>query len=281
MKKGIRIILIIASILFALGLILLIAGVLSGGRFKNISLTTGKEFEYEEINEDYSKDTIDNLDLEVARGKVYIEEGDSFSIQGSKVIKGTIETGVKDNTLYIKDKNNGWSFLEYIGLYLEPEDTIITVTIPKGFVVKETELNVMAGALYMESFTTDQLDLEVSAGKVSMDKVTVNEDTSISLGAGSVSGDALNAHNLKVDIAAGSCSLKGTFKGALDLMCSAGSMNIETTMTEKEYSYDIERNAGSVQINGKSYKNNDNSSKTANNSIKVVCNAGSINIDTK
>lgn len=281
MKKGIKIILIITSSLFTVGLIMIIAGILSGGHFKNISLVTGKELEYVSIDKDYGNETIDSLDLDVTTSKVYIVEGDSFHIQGSKIVEDTVEVGVRENTLYIKEKDDLRSWIDKIGIYFDLEETVITVTVPKGFVAKQADFDIKAGTLKIESFATEQLDMEVNAGKVSIDRMTVNMGGAISLGAGSVKGDQIDAHNLEVEISAGSCNLEGAFYGALDLECSAGSLNLDTSLSDNEYSYDLERNAGSIQINGKSYKDYDNTNKSANNSIKVVVSAGSVNIDTK
>ena len=282
MKKLTRVLLTIASIVFVLGLVLVISGFISGGSIKNVRLIGGKVYDYVDFDKDYSKETIENLELEVSTGKLHIEEGEAFRVVGTDVVENSIEVGVKNNTLYIKENDNSsWGWIHHIGITLFSKESKITVYVPKDFVAKNTELDVEAGGLVIKKLTTDILDLDVEAGKATVDKLTVNDKASIDVEAGSVSGDGYNGKNLEIDVSAGSCNLSGAFYEKLDMDCSAGSINIDTSLGADEYSYDLDQSAGSVRVNGESYKHYDGKNSTAANSIVAKTSAGTIKIETK
>ncbi len=282
MRKFIKVILITASIMFTIGLILVITGLLSGGRFKNISIIGGHIKDTVSINEDYSNKTIENLDLELAAGNLHIKEGDTFRVTGKNIIKDSLEVGVDNNTLYIKEKEDyGWGWLVHIGQFFYSNEADITVTIPKNFTAKTTELEVHAGELDLEKLTTDHLDVKVRAGDVVLDKLTVTTKASIDVSAGKVIGEDFNGKNLEIDVSAGSCSLEGAFYDTLDMECSAGHIKIDSSLEENQYSYDLDQSAGSIHVNGESYKHYDGKNEDAANHIMAKTSAGSIKIETK
>ncbi len=282
MKKCTRVMLIIAGSLFALGLILTITGFLCGGRMKSISLIGGREINYMSIDEDYSNTTIENLDFEISTGKVYIEEGDAFRVSGSNIIEDTLEVEVKNNTLYMKDKDNfPWNLINHIGIFLDGGESKITVTIPKDTVIKNTEIEVKAGALTIDKLNTDVFDLDVDAGKATLDHLSVNNNGYISMDAGSVNGEDYSGNNLEVDVSAGNLDLSGAFYNTLDIHLSAGRISIDTSLGEEEYSYDLDQNAGSIRVNDNNYKEYNDKNTSAKNKIKAKCEAGFITIETK
>ena len=133
----------------------------------------------------------------------------------------------------------------------------------------------------IDKFSSNTFDLQLDAGRVVLDNTSVTSKASIKLNAGAVKAKDYNGKNLEVEVSAGSCDLSGAFYETLDLSCSAGSINIESSLSEEEYSYDLDQTAGSIRINGDSYKEYNNTNKEAKNSIVAKCDAGSIKIDTK
>lgn len=282
MKKLTKILLLTAGTFFVLGLILFIAGILGGGKIKNISIINGREYNYTSFHEEFSGETIHSLDLEVSAGNLIVKQGDTFSIQGSNVIEDSIKYGVKDNELYVKEKDNDfWSFIGRIGFFFESNDTVITVTIPADFVATNTSLEVNAGELNIDQLNTKVLDLDVQAGKANLNQVTVGEKAKMELGAGGIFANDYNGKNLELDISAGEAELRGEFYETLDLDCSAGTIRVYTQLNEDEYSYDLNQSAGSIKVNGNSYKDYEDRNSAASNHIVVDCSAGTIKIETE
>ena len=280
MKRLAKILLITAAIVFTIGIVLVITGFMSGGRITNIDIFGGNVYEYEDIDKDFSGSTIENLDLEIETGILQIVEGDSFRVEGTDIIEGSIEVGVKNNTLYIKEKDHDvWGWFKHIGAF--NKQSVVTVTVPKDFVAKNTEVEVDAGKLEIDKLATDVLDVNVQAGKATINKLTVNSKASIDVEAGSVNGEDYNGKNLEVEVSAGSCDLTGMFTERLDLECSAGAINIDTALAADEYSYNLEQSAGSIRVNGDSYKQYDGKNTNATNSIVAKTSAGTIKIETK
>ena len=282
MRKFIKVILITASIMFTIGLILMITGLLSGGRFKSISLVGFNNKDTVSINEDYSGQTIENLDLEIDNCTLHIKEGDTFRVTGKDIVKDSIEVGVNNNTLYIKENDHeGWGWLVHIGVLFFSNEADITVTVPKGFTAKNAELELKAGELDLEKLTTDNLDVNVKAGKAVLDNLTVTTKASIDVDAGSVTAEDFNGKNLQVDVSAGSCRLEGAFYDTLDMECSAGEIKIDSSLEENQYSYDLDQSAGSIHVNGESYKHYDGKNEDAANHIVAKTSSGTIKIETQ
>lgn len=284
MNKCIKVLLIISSVLFSLGLIIIITGVLCGGNIKDaISLSdANRDVNLVSVNKDFSKETIRNLKLDVSAGKVYIKEGKSFRVEGENLVKDSFEIEVRDNTLYVNESDDfNWSFVFRLGVFFDGGESKITITVPSGFVFDNTEIEVKAGKVDIDKFSSNTFDLQLDAGRVDLDNTSVTSKASIKLNAGAVKAKDYNGKNLEVEVSAGSCDLSGAFYETLDLSCSAGSINIESSLSEEEYSYDLDQTAGSIRINGDSYKEYNNTNKEAKNSIVAKCDAGSIKIDTK
>ncbi len=278
MRKSSKVILTLTGMFFALGLVLVVVGFLSGGKFKSITVF-GKELDYIDMEETFDKQKITSLEIDVDADNISIVEGSEFRIVGTNVVKNSISTGVRGNTLYIKENRRNW--YERIGLFIHTRDTKITLYVPSDFVAEYTDLEVDAGELNIEKLTTGTLKMYISAGKADLANVTVTDEAKMSVGAGGITGEWLAINNLDVDVDAGACKLSGAFYKNIKLECDAGSIRLDTSLTEDEYNYDLDRDVGSVKVNNNAYNDYKNRNNNAENDIEADCSVGSINIRTR
>ena len=99
MKKKKHIILILSEILFLLGALLILAGMILGVDYDELTIssnfvTTKTVSHTIETTASNDPSTVHKLDLDLFAGNIIIKNGDDFSISGGKLSKNVIEDGV-------------------------------------------------------------------------------------------------------------------------------------------------------------------------------------------
>ena len=99
MKKKKHIILILSGILFLLGVLLILVGMILGVDYDELtisshSVTTQTVSHTIETTASDDPSTVHKLDFDLFAGNIIIKSGDDFSISGGKLSKNIIEDGV-------------------------------------------------------------------------------------------------------------------------------------------------------------------------------------------
>ena len=127
--------------------------------------------------------------------------------------------------------------------------------------------------------------LETAAFDIDMNmgKLTVRDSI---LGAAIVSNDmgdieladvCVNGLNMKM--ALGSATVRGELRGLITVSNDMGDININSTLAEKEYDYDIDVSMGDSKLNGRKLSGRTNNG--AVNKMILSCSMGSIRVNTK
>ena len=210
-----------------MALILLISGTVLGG-FSQLKSTY---FDDSISNSEYAFVGIKNLDIEVDGCKVNIQEYDGSSIKviSSKSIKIVNE----NNDLMIEDNFNIFN--------LNNSNKKITVYIPINYQFNDVDISVDAGDFAAKKITTTNLNVEVDAGKATIDLL-----------------DCLNS----------------------DFDCDVGDIEVMMVGSEADYSYDVSCDLGSVRIGNYKTDglSDDYSFSSGMKKISVNCDASDIDI---
>ena len=202
-------------------------------------------------------ETLPTSDLEISLSgdelKFQSYDGDKLRIEVSGSKKDKVKIGTEDDSL----------ILETIG---RNQDREITVSYPKNVRFKETSIDVAAGTVTMcDEFRTDDLDVSVAAGEfTNAGKISVANDTTITVGTGNVELSELDIYNLKVD-------------------CGIGNVGLDILGKEADYNYEISCSAGNVDIGDSSYSgvghNKNITNPNARRDMNLDCGVGNITVN--
>lgn len=129
----------------------------------------------------------------------------------------------------------------------------------------------------------NELNLDVDAGSVHMDSMTV-DTLNLSCDAGDIDVKDVQCDNGKFDVDAGSILISGTLKNYIEIDCDAGSVEVNMQKPKDSFGYRIESNVGDVTLGNQSF-----SGVVVNNDVPVgtsylfdiQCDAGSVEINFK
>ena len=180
-------------------------------------------------------------------------DGDKLRIEVTGSKRDKVRIGTEDDSLILETTGRS-------------QNREITVSYPKNVRFKETSIDVAAGTVTMcDEFRTDDLDVSVAAGEfTNAGKISVANDTSITVGTGNVELSELDIYNLEVD-------------------CGIGNVDLDILGKEADYNYEISCSAGNVDIGGSSYSgvghNKNITNPNARRDMNLDCGVGNITVN--
>ena len=239
MKAFYRIVCGTAAVLISLGLLLSLIGFLMGGRPADldevvfplhgswrIGLFQGNRLRGNPL---YGSDTIDivypggitKLDFDLSCADVTIKTGENFKVEARKINAKRFSTEVDGDTWEMECDVNNMS---------GDKAPTITITVPKGFVAEEAELNLSMGTLAIKDLAAKESTLEVGMGEMIVD--------------GFSSGDC------ELNIGMGNLELTGKITGQGQIQCGMGSAELTLTGDPADYGFAVTVGMGSVEVHG-------------------------------
>ena len=151
-----------------------------------VSVTrAGKRYTESDTGESYhytvpEGERITGIDFEIAVGEVQIEVGDTMEVEVTDMFEGAITSYVTDGVWYITDSliGSGSVHTEY-----SPK---ITITIPKKLFLTEGTIYLAAGVMEVDSLSSEELLLEVDAGRLTVFRLTAEHALTIKNAVGEV-----------------------------------------------------------------------------------------------
>lgn len=180
-------------------------------------------------------------------------DGDKLRIEVTGSKKDKVRIGTEDDSLILETTGRS-------------QNREITVSYPENVRFKETSIDVAAGTVTMcDEFRTDDLDVSVAAGEfTNAGKISVVNDTTITVGTGNVELSELDIYNLEVD-------------------CGIGNVDLDILGKEADYNYEISCSAGNVDIGGSSYSgvghNKNITNPNARRDMNLDCGVGNITVN--
>lgn len=256
------------AIALAIFLIIMIFGGIIGGLslfsyiFDNKS-TVAHDLSSQTFNNDYTE-----LEIEISAADLIIEEGDTFAIDSNHQ---HLKVEEKQGTLKIYDTQK---------LFKPTSETYtVIITVPKDYIFNEISIETGAAKLTASHLTTYDLDLKLGAGLVTLSDVTVNTETDIEGGAGTLSIENCSFNNLSLDIGVGECNMTAKLFGDNELNCGVGTADFTLIETDDiSYNINVEKGLGSVKLNGEKVDRNSQFGN-GNSKVEITCGVGDVNID--
>lgn len=181
----------------------------------------------------------------------------------------------------------------------KPKDYVY-LWLPKGCTLKECEIDIGAGYAKSISLNADQANITVGAGLIEMNgfagkEVLLSADAGellagrvtaetavLQIGAGHLSVEELSvSRDANIGVGVGQCEIAGTITGDLDLDCDMGETVMRLTGSEDDHSYDVECGMGEINVGSRSHsgvatERSWNSGKDSE--FEIDCNMGTVTV---
>lgn len=234
MKKIWKVILIIAIVIFVLGLLLIGASLLSGGSIYGLI----NNIESVEYSEDFDGEEINAIDIDLTAAKLFIVPGDYFAVIGEKIPKDYFSCRVENGTLIIEEK---WSSSNArsvsMGLAAYKYEPKVTLYVPSDFQV-------------ISEGTSANISIDV--GLCRIDGLAV-ENAEFMLGACTFSASDIQADTLTLKIAAGDVHLSGSISDCIKMRCGSGSVRLDLDREKSDYDVNAMMALGKLVVGSKWY----------------------------
>jgi hypothetical protein len=291
MKTFLKVWLGVAFITMGIGIVLLIITLSAGVSFADFTMDkmifAHRNRATYSLNESYQD--VKNIDFNFQYGNVEIVKGNSFSIDAWNYPKDNLRSYVSNGTWYIEEDKSK-EYVRILGFEVPAKEFYgwrrfapeIRITIPEDFEASDFNLVVSAGDVTVEEIMAQKGYLEVSAGRISIDKLQIKESSEYHIGAGQIKIKNADIKDIEVECSVGSVVIEGTVTGDNDITCDIGSVKFELDGEEEDYSYDVNVDIGNIKINHKNYHNlSDKVYKHngADNKLSLNCNIGNITVD--
>jgi cytoskeletal protein CcmA (bactofilin family) len=242
-----------------------------------------------DFNESY--EDVKSIEMKISYGNVIIEEGDSFQIEAYNMIEKSFSSTLKDGVWKIYDNSDLNSELadelvifdihipfDSWFIWNEKKSPKIVITLPPDFTAENMKINMDAGSITADNLKTDEANIEIGTGYFNIKNLTLHNSSNISVGAGELVINNINAKDITMENGVGVIKADGIITGDSYVKNGVGSILLKINGKEENYKYDIDCNIGSVRIDGKEYTNM-MTNEEAKNRFQLDCDAGYIELD--
>lgn len=172
-----------------------------------------------------------------------------------------------------------------------------------SFTGEELTIDVDSGNITFGTITCDNLNLSNEYGNIEADSFQIAQNTSISLDSGNLELSVLTSANLTLSNEYGNCdideitvessgismdsgklTLRKAALGSTEINSEYGNTDISLTTDVDDYNYDLHAEYGTVKLNGKQLKSNDDGEvhyqkeNGKKDNIRIFCESGNIDI---
>lgn len=213
-----------------------------------------------------------SLNLDIKSSNLQIKTGDKFEV---KTNNSNIKYSNENGSIKIKeDKLTNW-------LFGKIDIGELIIYIPENMKqLDEVKINIGAGTVFIEQLNTKNLYLDLGAGNVAIDKLTVSEESKINGGAGNININSGEIANVDLDLGVGNTKIKSSVTGNSKIDTGVGELNLYLTLESSEYKIEVDKGIGKITFNDDKILDN-TIIGNGENYIKINGGIGNINIETK
>lgn len=208
------------------------------------------------------------LDINVKYASLKIVTGNSLKVENTNK---KINTKIDGNKIIITDSSS---------VFTKNNDKELVVYIP-DIKFDIACINTGSGKVSIDGLKTNNLQLNLGAGSTKIKNVA-SDNTKINAGTGSVNINNSILNDAILELGIGSININSNITGNSKIECGIGSVNIDLPQSKNNYSFDIEKGIGQINLNGnKVEKDGKYNSDNGLNYLEIEGGIGSININTQ
>ncbi len=199
----------------------------------------------EKIEKYFENGQISSVKIELAYANLTIKEGQKFHVESNT---RNIEYKQVGNQLTVKEKN--------INLFNANNQRNIIITVPSDTILDNAKIEAGAGEIKIEKLATNDLSLEIGAGKVNIQNLQVTKKAKIEGGAGKVEIADGSICNLDLDMGVGSFEVSTSLTGNNKIEAGIGKLVLTLKNGLDNYTIRASKGVGSIKIGEKEISNN-------------------------
>lgn len=213
-----------------------------------------------------------SLNLDIKSSNLQIKTGDKFEV---KTNNSNIKYSNENGSIKIReDKLTNWFFGK-----IDIGELIIYI--PENMKqIDEVKINIDAGTVFIEQLNTKNLYLDLGAGNVAIDKLTVSGESKINGGAGNININSGEIANVDLDLGVGNTKIKSDITGNSNINTGVGELNLYLSLDADNYKINVNKGLGKITFNNDKILD-DTIIGNGENYIKISGGVGNINIETK
>jgi len=220
-------------------------------------------------------------DFKVIEVSNNIESLDMEIIGTNIIIKGDTNLKIETNNKYIetKETNNKLSITETKhSLINNSDNSDLIIYIPSNYIFDNISIENGAGKIEAQTLQTKKLNLDLGAGKVDINNLTVTNNLDLDGGAGEIiiTNGAIN--NLDLDMGVGKLTLTSIITGNSEIDAGIGDLELNLIGTREDYKIKLDKGIGNATLNQEKMKDNTYYG-TGSNIIDISGGIGSIEIN--
>ena len=193
------------------------------------------------------------LDIELKYDELILEEGDSFCVRVYDDNGKNVTVKESSDTLKVRSTKK------------LSKTRKVCISYPEDVKLQELEIEMGAGTVYLNrDIETEKLSVEMGAGEFESKNPVTAREADLEIGTGSMTFADLSARKT-------------------DGECGLGELDLTLTGTQEDYNYDLECGVGNLDVGSDSYsglgREKTISNKGADRKLDLECGMGNISVD--
>ena len=220
----------------------------------------GMEYSAEVGNESSTDGTVyqlkyqpTKLDIELKYDELILEEGDSFCVRVYDDNGKNVTVKESSDTLKVRSTKK------------LSKTRKVCISYPEDVKLQELEIEMGAGTVYLNrDIETEKLSVEMGAGEFDSKNPVTAEEADLEIGTGSMTFADLSAKKISGE-------------------CGLGELDLTMTGTQEDYNYDLECGVGNLDVGSDSYsglgREKSISNTGADRKLDLECGMGNVSVD--
>ena len=193
------------------------------------------------------------LDIELKYDDLILEEGDSFCVRVYDDSGKNVTVKESSDTLKVRSTKK------------LSKNRKVCIFYPEDVKLQELEIEMGAGTVYLNrDIETEKLSVEMGAGEFDSKNPVTAEEADLEIGTGSMTFADLSAKKISGE-------------------CGLGELDLTMTGTQEDYNYDLECGVGNLDVGSDSYsglgREKTISNKGADRKLDLECGMGNVSVD--
>ena len=193
------------------------------------------------------------LDIELKYDELILEEGDSFCVRVYDDNGKNVTVKESSDTLKVRSTKK------------LSKTRKVCISYPKDVKLQELEIEMGAGTVYLNrDIDTEKLSVEMGAGEFDSKNPVTAEEADLEIGTGSMTFADLSAKKISGE-------------------CGLGELDLTMTGTQEDYNYDLECGVGNLDVGSDSYsglgREKSISNTGADRKLDLECGMGNVSVN--
>ena len=193
------------------------------------------------------------LDIELKYDELILEEGDSFCVRVYDDSGKNVTVKESSDTLKVRSTKK------------LSKNRKVCISYPEDVKLQELEIEMGAGTVYLNrDIDTEKLSVEMGAGEFDSKNPVTAEEADLEIGTGSMTFADLSAKKISGE-------------------CGLGELDLTMTGTQEDYNYDLECGVGNLDVGSDSYsglgREKSISNTGADRKLDLECGMGNVSVN--